>query len=395
MRHALRGTFAVAACLLVGTTAAGCGMPTAPSTRMSSAGADIATAAGRAAPGGEVAAPSRLTGRVETPDLLVVAQQTLPRRTQRRVAAVPGVTTTLPLALAAAPLHGRTVTLGAVDPSSYRRFTPRVVAHADAVWQRVAEGDVAITPALADDLDQPLGGDLTIGSLPGGVTLRVGARASMPPRIDAVVNETRGRQLGMRPDNALLVSACDPDRVAEVLRRRLHGRATVATLTAAAPDARQTAFLTGGSLADAVGSFTYRYHPDGSVEPDPSWVAANLRTETVPILGRVTCHRVMLPQLRGALQEVVDSGLGDRIDPGDYGGCYNPRFIANDPSRGLSLHTWGIAVDLDVHGNLRGTQGTMDPRVVDIFKRWGFAWGGDWAYTDPMHFELAALVRPR
>jgi len=398
MRHALRATLAVAACLLVGTTAAGCGMPGATTAPGGSAGADIATAAGRAAPGRDVVAPSRLTGRVETPDLLVVAQRTLPRKAQRRVAAAPGVAATLPLALAAAPLHGRTVTLGAVEPSAYRRFTPAVAARADAVWQRVAEGDVAITPALSDELGQRLGGDLTIGNQPGGVTLRVGAQASMPPRIDAVVNEARGQQLGMRPDNALLVStrSSDPVRVAEVLRRRLRGLATVAPLTevVAGPE-RQTAFLTGGSVADAVGSFTYRYHPDGSVEPDPAWVAANLGTETVPILGRVTCHRVMLPQLRAALQEVVDSGLSGLVDPGDYGGCYNPRFIANDPSKGLSLHTWGIAVDLNVHGNLRGTQGTMDPRVVDIFKRWGFAWGGDWAYTDPMHFELAALVRPR
>ena len=23
-----------------------------------------------------------------------------------------------------------------------------------------------------------------------------------------------------------------------------------------------------------------------------------------------------------------------------------------------------------------------------------FAWGGDWRYTDPMHFELNRLVRP-
>jgi hypothetical protein len=35
----------------------------------------------------------------------------------------------------------------------------------------------------------------------------------------------------------------------------------------------------------------------------------------------------------------------------------------------------------------------MDRRVVAIFKSWGFAWGGDWHYTDPMHFELAKLAK--
>lgn len=151
----------------------------------------------------------------------------------------------------------------------------------------------------------------------------------------------------------------------------------------------------GGTVAEAVGTFSYRYFADGSVQPDPRWVAANITTETVPILGPVNGHRVMLPQLRGALQEVVDRGLADKINPEQYAGCYVPRFIASDPSKGLSLHTWGIAVDLNVPGNLRGTVGEMDRTVVAIFKKWGFAWGGDWNYTDPMHFELARLVRAR
>jgi hypothetical protein len=103
----------------------------------------------------------------------------------------------------------------------------------------------------------------------------------------------------------------------------------------------------------------------------------------------------MLPQLKAALREVVADGLASSIDASDFGGCYAPRFIDRDPSHGLSLHTWGIAVDLNVSTNQRGTSGRMDPRVVAIFKKWGFAWGGDWGYTDPMHFELAALVRPR
>jgi hypothetical protein len=33
--------------------------------------------------------------------------------------------------------------------------------------------------------------------------------------------------------------------------------------------------------------------------------------------------------------------------------------------------------------------------VVEIFKKWGFNWGGTWRYTDPMHFEMARLVAVR
>ena len=58
------------------------------------------------------------------------------------------------------------------------------------------------------------------------------------------------------------------------------------------------------------------------------------------------------------------------------------------------MHTWGLALDLNVPTNQRGTRGDMDPRVVAIFKRWGFRWGGEFhTVPDPMHFELAALVK--
>ena len=152
---------------------------------------------------------------------------------------------------------------------------------------------------------------------------------------------------------------------------------------------------TGGSVAAAVGTFSYRWFRDGTVAPDPQWVADTIRYGEVPILGTVRCHKVMLPQLRGALREVVARGLADEIHPDEYAGCYYPRFIGRDPAQGLSLHTWGIAVDLNVPGNLRGTRGEIDRDVVGIFKKWGFAWGGDWRWTDPMHFELAEIVRSR
>ena len=347
---------------------------------------------------GVPAAPARLSGPVRRADLLVVAPRRLPPTVLDRVRATKGVADSVVLAVAAVPVAGRMVTLAAVDPSSYRRFTPPVTARADAVWERVAEGDLAISPEIAESLGQQLGAELVLGNAAGSPAVRVGAKASMPPKVDAVLSQPWGRRLGMVADNAVLVSTgrADPAAVAQALRRRVGEHATVSPLVGSAPaEGRQTAFLTGGAVAEVVGSFSYRYFPDGTVEPDPAWVAANIATEPVPVLGYVTCHRAMLPQLRAALQEIVDRGLADRIDPGDFGGCYVPRFIARDPAKGLSLHTWGIALDLNVQGNLRGSIGEIDRGVVDVFKRWGFAWGGDWSYTDPMHFELAALVRPQ
>ena len=55
----------------------------------------------------------------------------------------------------------------------------------------------------------------------------------------------------------------------------------------------------------------------------------------------------------------------------------------------------GMAIDINSRENGRGTVGQMNRQVVEIFKKWGFAWGGDWSWTDPMHFELARIVSVR
>jgi hypothetical protein len=197
--------------------------------------------------------------------------------------------------------------------------------------------------------------------------------------------------------NALLVSTgtFTPSAVTPRLKKVVGRGLTMQTLALEFTTQVQTAVLSGSSVTSRVGTFTYTPHPDGTVTPDAGWVRSYIRTEQVPILGAVTCNKGMIPQLRAALSEVVDRGLADKIHPGEYAGCYYPRYIANDPAKGLSLHSWGIAVDLNVPGNQRGTVGEMDRQVVAIFKKWGFAWGGDWNYTDPMHFEMASVVNVR
>ena len=60
----------------------------------------------------------------------------------------------------------------------------------------------------------------------------------------------------------------------------------------------------------------------------------------------------------------------------------------------LSNHAFGLALDINAVENQRGTAGLIDRSVVRIFQSWGFTWGGDWHYTDPMHFEMNTLVTP-
>jgi hypothetical protein len=281
----------------------------------------------------------------------------------------------------------------AVDPSTYRAFAAEGTAEATAVWQSVARGEAVTSHALAKTLSLQLGGELTVTGATGAATpLRLGALATTGvPSADLIVDDSVGAALGLAPGTGVLLSARadqDPKALADEVRA-IAGDAAVVDLLRA-PAANPVAFLTGSKAAQAFGKFSYRYFPDGTIQPDAAWVQENIVTTTVPIMGRVTCHRLMIPQLRGALQEVVDAGLAHTLKT--YDGCYVPRFIERNPENSISLHTWGIAIDMDAATNYRGIRGTMDQRVADIFKRWGFRWGGDWTYTDPMHFELGALL---
>ena len=293
------------------------------------------------------------------------------------------------------------VTYAAVDPSTFWRFTPPGTAQTPDVWNRVAKGEIAVEPAHrpASCRRRTVSWRSATSPTPrpstSGPTPRSSTRAR-PSAIDAVVNDKWAEKLGMRKDNAMIVAmgSRSPQSIRKQLQKYAGNKASVQIL---GPDldinATQTAFLTGGTVAKAVGSFSYKANPDGTVRPDPAWVSANIRTEEMPIIGPVTGHRVMLPQLRGALSEVVARGLRKSIKT--YDGCYVPRFIGHDPSRGLSFHTYGTAIDLNAATNYRGIAGDMNRNVVAIFKNWGFAWGGDWNYTDPMHFELAKLGKAR
>ena len=346
-------------------------------------------------------APGPLTAPLLPADLLVQRTRPLTREQLRAVRALPGVEHVEPMRLAQVSVENRVLTVAAVDPSSYRRLTPRTTAYDARVWRAVFDGGLAVDRSLrdlvADRSTLQLGNDADATELP------VVAVVDQVPQVDVVVDHVWADELGLPQRNALVVSTGSVaprvvrPRIAGVLGGSTSGSGTTDVgISVLGPDPDlsgvQTALLTGGSVAAAVGSFTYRVLKGGAIEPDPDWVLQHVRTEEVPILGEVTCHEVVLPQLRAALTEIERSGLAAEIRPEQYGGCYQPRFIADTGS--LSLHAFGIAIDLNVPDNQRGTVGKIDRRVVAIFQKWGFAWGGDWRWTDPMHFELARLVDP-
>jgi hypothetical protein len=352
-----------------------------------------------------VAKPGKFRPPLRTADVLVTATESLPDDLVDQVRRVKGVRAVVPFSLAVASVNGRTLSIAAADPAAFRAFTPDATAQAQFVWDRLAGGEVAVDPTTDKRLISKKD-EVRLGNRDDSPVLHVGAYAplvqrakglSTTPVAQVVVNPKRGEQLGLPEGNALLMStgSLTPSKLTKQIKALLPGKATLQVLAREFENTMQTAVLAGTSVSDAIGTFTYTNGPDGTINPDRGWVGSYIRTETVPLLGNVTCNKAFIPQLRAALSEIVQSGLASSIHPDEYAGCYYPRYIGRSAANGLSLHSWGIAVDLNVPGNQRGTAGEMDRRVVAIMKKWGMAWGGDWNYTDPMHFEMNRVVHAR
>jgi D-alanyl-D-alanine carboxypeptidase len=151
-----------------------------------------------------------------------------------------------------------------------------------------------------------------------------------------------------------------------------------------------------------LGEFPYRVTRSGVVQIPSSWTAANIsgggrRTYFASIRIRAACHNLVRPAIQGALTEIRAAGLAGAINLANtnrYGGCFYPRFVRQAGNIGsLSRHSWGMALDTNTTANPQGGVPHMDCRVVQIFRKWGFAWGGNFLFTDGMHFEYVGAAR--
>ena len=204
----------------------------------------------------------------------------------------------------------------------------------------------------------------------------------------AEVVVSRG-QIGGRPGTQqLLVTTTQPERI----HRRLAGddAVRVRTVTTRVRSAPQL-IARPLEVKQRFGEFAVRL-PYGAdwIGVEPGWLRRNVVTRSVPILGAVTCNKRLFPPLRRALRALERRGLSGVVDRADYAGCHAPRRIPGSGS--LSLHAWGLAIDLNAAANPRLRGSRQDSRLVNAMEDAGFTWGGRWpTVPDPMHFELHAV----
>lgn len=104
------------------------------------------------------------------------------------------------------------------------------------------------------------------------------------------------------------------------------------------------------------------------------------------VTNNIYCHKEIGEIIQELLESIERCGLRRHIHT--FGGCFFFRHTRSGTK--LSTHSWGIAIDLNVATNQMGTTGDMDPRLVQLFREYGFKWGGDWPgrSKDPMHFQF-------
>ena len=166
------------------------------------------------------------------------------------------------------------------------------------------------------------------------------------------------------------------------------------------PEAPAAGFLAPHGLEQIITDFgnIYDYlRDDGTL--DPRWETDQLGRARIPfslplswdqtkLAKSIYCHKKLIPVFTDVFAALKQEGLQGRLKT--YGGCYN--FRGKRTSGKLSTHSWGIALDLNPETNAQGSAGNMDEDIVEVFRGFGFTWGGDWSgrSKDPMHFQFCA-----
>lgn len=282
----------------------------------------------------------------------------------------------------------------AVDPSEVASFLPKSVR--GRVVGALERGTAVIGTRGATIRDLGVGGTLEFGRR----SVRVGA--IVPEELigwaEMVVARDVGADLGIVDDRhlwAYLARPADGERRRDLVTfRRIVRRLVPVSEPMRVEEPGSSPYMRVANgvnppivLKQAFGEFAAAPDPSDPAffTLSPAWVEANLVTRTVPLLGELTCHRAFMGDLVRAMDEVRRRGLGDQIH--STAGCFNARTVARSPTNPPSFHAYGAAVDINAPQNAFGAEPTMDPRVVTIFERLGFNWGGDFVIPDGMHFE--------
>jgi hypothetical protein len=155
------------------------------------------------------------------------------------------------------------------------------------------------------------------------------------------------------------------------------------------------------SVKKLLGEFAFRPTGGSGIEIDATWRMKNIlwRHSFTGVKLRGNCHKVVVVAIQNALTEIAKSGLSSMIDVQNsnrYGGCFTGRYNRLAGTFGApSRHAYGMALDINTTTNAQWSVPQMNCRIVRIFRKWGFAWGGNFWPSDGMHFEYVGEPRDK
>lgn len=234
---------------------------------------------------------------------------------------------------------------------------------------------------------------------------------------EIVMSLDQATRLGASSDTSVVIfSPLDRTAIMSALQRNgLIGNSAVRVRTTWDPfDPDLTLSL--ARTKQLLGEFDIDYAnltSDGWTSINPTWLANNLPSarELYPTGVRARCHKTIAANLRSALTEINTSypflvnnssnalasttGI-DVVNTNTYGGCSSgqARFSRSSSTIGsISRHSWGQAIDMSTVANCQGCIPKFDCRIVRVFRKFGFSWGGNYLRPDGMHFEWVGEAR--
>jgi hypothetical protein len=115
-------------------------------------------------------------------------------------------------------------------------------------------------------------------------------------------------------------------------------------------------------------------------------IPAHLEVGVIP--KKLYCNKDLVNPLQSAICQLIDTGHIKELKTWD--GCFNIRYQRGSRTA-ASLHSWGIAIDVNAAWNGLSKVPTLTPGFVKCFTDNGFTWGGNWKRLDGMHFELSKI----
>ena len=115
-------------------------------------------------------------------------------------------------------------------------------------------------------------------------------------------------------------------------------------------------------------------------------VPTHLEIGVIP--KKVYCNKDLVKPLTQAFTNLIERKLVGELKTWD--GCFQIRKIRGSSST-MSLHSWGLAIDLNAAWNGLGKEPQLSPAFVKCFTDADFTWGGNFKRKDGMHMQLAKL----